>query len=233
MAKILVAGHGGHMWNALRTLLVSEFHDVEEVQDGRAALQAYVQGRPDIVVLDVTLPLLGGYDVCREIRRGDPSTAILFLSEKRGESDKVLGLELGADDYATIPCGLPELRARVNALLRRRGTPRLETCEQGLVFRLGRYVVNGRELALHDGRGRQIGISRHEYALLRYFTTHPNEIARRKELLNFAWGHDFFAYSRTVDTHVCTLRRKIRGCGCAIETVCGVGYRLRHRESAA
>ena len=232
MAKILVAGPSNSTRNAVRTLLESEFHDVEEVRDGRSAVQAYLQGSPDVVVLDVSLPLLGGYDVCREIRRSDPSTGILFLSEKRDESDKVLALELGADDYVTVPFGPSELRARLNALLRRRGTPRRDRCERGLVFKLGRYTVDGRELALLDGRRRQVGITEREYALLRYFTTHANEIARRRDLLAFAWGHGF-AYSRTVDTHICALRRKIAGCGCAIETVCGVGYRFRRTESAA
>lgn len=233
MARILVAGLARRTRNAVRTLLASEYHEVDEAQDGRAALQFYAQCRPDLVVLDSMLPSVSGFDVCREIRRDDPATAILFLSEKRAESDKVLGLELGADDYVTIPFGLAELRARVNALLRRRGALRREACATGQVFRLGCYTVNGRQLALFDGKGRQVGINQREYALLRYFTNHPNEVARRRELLDYAWGKGFFAYSRTVDTHVCQLRRKIAGCGWKIETVCGLGYRLRLPGSAA
>lgn len=233
MAKILVAGQTNQTRQALRTLFVSGGHDVEEVQDGHGALRAYVLKRPDVVVLDVDLPTLTGYEVCREIRRGDPSTAILFLSERGAESDKVLGLELGADDYLVVPFGLCELRARVNALLRRREASAAGARNPGQVFRLGRYTVNGRELVLHCGGRAQVGISEHEYALLRYFATHPNEVARRRELLEYAWGRGVFSYSRTIDTHVCTLRRKIAGCGCRIETVCGVGYRLRLSESAA
>lgn len=233
MAKILIAGQSDRTRQVLRTLLAPGGHDVEEVRDGRDAWRAYVLNRPDVVVLDVVLPSLGGYDVCREIRRGDSMTAILFLSDRGEESDKVLGLELGADDYVTVPFGLCELRARVNALLRRRGASNFGSCNPGLVFGLGRYTVNGRELVLDCGGRAQVGISEHEYALLQYFTSHPNEVARRRDLLEFAWGRGVFSYSRTIDTHVCTLRRKIAGSGCRIETVCGVGYRLRLSESAA
>lgn len=233
MAKILVAEPDPDVRKSVRALLETEFHDVDVARNGEQALHAYMMGQPDLVVLGVRMPILGGHEVCRRIRMGDARTPLMFLSKKSGESDRVLGLELGADDYLPIPFGGAEFLARVKALLRRGRTADPEGTTPDTVFRLGSFMVNGRELALSDGGGRRVDISLREYALLRYFTTHPNEVALRRELLEYAWGKGVYAYSRTIDTHVCTLRRKIAGCGWHIETVSGLGYRLRLEVPAA
>ncbi len=233
MAKILVAEPDSDVRESVRALLEAEFHDVDVARNGEQALHAYMLGHPDLVVLGVAMPVLGGHDVCRRIRIGDVGTPLLFLSKKSSEPDRVLGLELGADDYMPIPFGTAELLARVKALLRRKGAGGTGGAAPDSVFRFGCFTVNGRELALCDAGGRRVAINLHEYALLRYFTTHPNEVALRRELLEYAWGKGVYAYSRTIDTHVCTLRRKIAGCGWRIETVSGLGYRLRLPAPAA
>lgn len=227
MAKILVAEDDAAVRDGIKALLEAEFNQVLVATDGDEALERYRAERPQLIVLDVMMPRRNGFEVCREIRITDTQTPILFLSAKGEEADKVLGLGLGADDYLAKPFGAHELLARVGALLRRAAPRRALPSNLPTVFRFGKFLVRGRELALIDARGHRIDISSREYALLQYFTAHPNEVLNRRELLDYVWGQGAFTYSRTIDTHICTLRRKIEKSGWCIETILGVGYRLR------
>lgn len=233
MAKILVAAAGRTVGNELKALLQGARFEVFEAGDGEGAIRRYRLHRPDIALLDADLPGVGGADVVRRIRREDADTGLVLFAARSDEMSRALGLELGADDYVLRPFGRHELVARLNAVLRRR----IASCRQQEsdtpAFRLGRCQVDGRELAVLAPDGLRTGLTAREYALLRYFSAHPNEVARRAELFDYAWGKGAYVFSRTLDTHVCTLRRKIAGSGWSIETVSGMGYRLRTAETAA
>lgn len=233
MARILVAEDARAVREGIREILEAECHEVLEAEDGCEAFRAYALERPDLLVLDVAMPRLGGLEVCRRVRSSDAATPILLLSAKAGESDKVLGLGLGADDYVAKPFGMNELVARVNALLRRVAAVRGAGAPVGDVFPFGRWRVRESELALVDELGRRTDLTPREYAVIRYFATHPNEVVRRRALFDYAWGVGSYVYSRTLDMHVCAIRRKMAGCGWRIETVTGLGYRLRVPDTAA
>lgn len=233
MARILVAAAERTVGGDLRALLQSARFEVFEAHDGEESVRQYRLCGPDLVLLDADLPGVGGTDVVRRIRREDADTGLVLFSARSDEMSRALGLELGADDYVARPFGRHELVARLNAVLRRRDVSRRHLDRDAPAFRLGRCQVNGRELAVLAPDGLRIGLTAREYALLRYFSAHPNEVARRVELFDYAWGKGAYVFSRTLDTHVCALRRKIAGSGWRIETVSGMGYRLRTTETAA
>ena len=233
MARILVAAVGRTVAGDLKALLQDARFEVCEAGDGQETFRRYQLERPDLVLLDADLTGLDGADVVRRIRREDSDTGIVLFSARSDELTRTLGLELGADDYVARPFGRHELIARLNAVLRRRDVSRRRPGADGTAFDLGTWRVNGRELAVHAPDGGRIDLTPREYALLRYFSAHPNEVARRADLFDYAWGRGAYVFSRTLDTHVCTLRRKIAGSGWRIETVSGMGYRLRTADSAA
>lgn len=233
MANILVATSVRTVGMDLKALLQGARDEVYEAWDGEETIRRYQLQRPDLVLTDADLSVMSGLDVVRRIRREDPDTGIVLFSARSDEMTRALGLELGADDFVTRPFGRHELLARLHAVLRRRDISRLRQKTQGAGFSLGRYRVSGHELALFSPDGLRTGLTAREYALLRYFSAHPNEIARRSDLFDYAWGQGAYVFSRTLDTHVCTLRRKIAGCGWRIETISGMGYRLRTAETAA
>lgn len=222
MADILVVEDTQALREGVKALLETEFHTVREAATGMEAVGEYARKRPDLVMLDVMLPEKSGYDVCREIRREDGATPILMVSAKGEEADKVLGLGLGADDYLAKPYGMRELLARVEALLRR------GRHEPGAVmtFRFGNATVNGRQLVLIDRRGRRVELTAREFSLLQVFNSHRDEVLSREQLLNHAWGKGVYQHTRTLDTRICTLRKKIRDTGWMIDAVIGEGYRL-------
>jgi two-component system alkaline phosphatase synthesis response regulator PhoP len=194
---------------------------VESAADGEAALEAVRRLQPALVVLDVMLPKLDGFEVCRRLRAADDPLAIIMLTARDEDIDKILGLELGADDYLTKPFNPRELVARVKAILRR--ADRL--AQPGAVIHIGDLGIDParREVRLHD---RVLDLRTQEFELLLILAGQPGRVFTREQLLQQAWGFDFYGQTRTVDVHIAHLRKKLAGSTVAIETVMGVGYKL-------
>jgi two-component system alkaline phosphatase synthesis response regulator PhoP len=200
--------------------------DVEIAGSGDTALKSVTEDTPDLVILDLNLPVLNGVEVCR-ILRGRPETAkmpIIMLTARSTESDRIAGLDVGADDYITKPFSLRELAARVRAVLRRRsdGAER-----DGItpVYRGKHIVADFDAVAVHVD-GEPIRLTRREFELLRYLVTNRNRVLSRDRLLDRVWGYDQVIETRSVDVHVGRLRGKLRTAGQQIETVVGLGYRF-------
>ncbi len=199
---------------------------VRAVADGAAAVKAYEEKRPDVMILDVMMPKMSGWDVVTEIRRRDRAVPILMLSARTSENDKVTGLGLGADDYLTKPFGLAELRARVAALLRRAGVSAASRPDDD-EFSFGSFRVSVPRAVLVASDGRETGLTQLELGILRFLAAHPGEIVARESLLNGLWGVSYNGTSRTIDTRIVSLRQKLGADGVRIETVYGAGYRYR------
>jgi DNA-binding response OmpR family regulator len=192
-------------------------------RDGEEAIQLWRRHRPDLVLLDVMLPKRDGWDVLREMRREDPDTRVLILSAKDQETDKVLGLELGADDYVTKPFSLPELLARIRAALRRVRRQAAATL-QGF----GRVMIDvaARRVSV---LGAPVELTAREFDLLVHFVTHPGRAFTREQLMHSVWGPEHFGTARTVDNFVARLRTKLEtkpDHPRHFETVRGIGYRF-------
>ena len=202
--------------------LVREGFRIASVMDGEAALEAVERLHPSLVVLDVMLPKLDGFEVCRRLRASQAETAILMLTARDEDIDKILGLEMGADDYLTKPFNPRELVARVKAILRR--GERKESDPHKLV-RIGELVIDParREARLSDST---LDLRTQEFDLLLTLAEHRGLVLSREQILQKAWGFDFYGQTRTVDVHVAHLRRKMEGSSVKIETVTGVGYKL-------
>ena len=205
-----------------RMYLDREGFRTHAVKDGPSALEAVSRDRPALVVLDVMLPKLDGFEVCRRLRAANDPTAILMLTARDEDIDKILGLELGADDYLTKPFNPRELVARVKAILRR--GERKES-GAGKVIHIGDLVIDParREARLES---RTLDLRTQEFDLLLTFAEHRGLVLSREQILQKAWGFDFYGQTRTVDVHVAHLRRKIEGSRAKIETITGVGYKL-------
>ena len=220
MATILIVDDEPAIVELARLYLEQDGFRVEAATSGPAALEAVEQRRPDLVILDVMLPGLDGFGVCRELRkRGD--TPILMLTARADDTDKIVGLELGADDYLTKPFNPRELSARVKAILRRsqageRPTRVLELA--GL-----RVDLERREVTVN---GQPVNLRTKEFGLLAALLENRGIVFERDRLLELVWGYDYFGETRTVDVHVMHLREKIAGSGAAIETIRGIGYKL-------
>lgn len=227
--KILIVEDDAHIRLGLEEVLKSEGYTVCSVNRGDAADEAVTREKPALIILDVMLPGLSGYDVCKKLRTRGVSTPILMLTAKGQEMDKVIGLELGADDYVTKPFGLKELLARVNALLRRTGSgdaskaPRNEE-----PFHIGPSQINPRtyEVTTH---GKTHTLTRKELELLQLFHLNPGVVLSREKLLNEVWGYEYYGTTRTLDQTIVQLRKKLGDSGSdarILQTVHGVGYRL-------
>ncbi|MFH1498906.1 MAG: response regulator transcription factor [Verrucomicrobiota bacterium] len=212
--------------------LESEGYDVVAASDGEQAVKLYPQNKYDLVILDVMMPKVSGYDVCRELRRVDPRIPVMLLTAKGEEIDKVVGLKLGADDYVTKPFGVQELLARVEALLRRSRAASLpgESVADTLppVFRLGAAEIDRKAHTVRRGDAAEETLTARELKLAETFARHAGEVLTRDELLNAVWGVDYFGTTRTLDQHVAQLRKKIEPAPespVTLVTVHGVGYR--------
>jgi DNA-binding response OmpR family regulator len=224
MADILVAEDYPATRSALRTLLKSAGHTVRFAVNGEEALAQVALKRPDLLLLDVMMPKKSGYDVCREIRKTDPALPILMLTARGGESDKVLGLSLGADDYLAKPFGMRELLARISALLRRAYAS--ETSGRtGEVFHVGGHTVDAARSVLVAPGGAETPLQPSELALLRLFAAHAGEVLTRERLLNEVWGTNYMGTTRTLDQRVAGIRKKLGADARVIETLYGRGYR--------
>jgi two-component system alkaline phosphatase synthesis response regulator PhoP len=195
---------------------------IQEAKDGEAALEAIARLQPALVVLDVMLPKLDGFEVCRRVRAENNSVAILMLTARDEDIDKILGLELGADDYLTKPFNPRELVARVKAILRR-GENRPTAADKPL--KLGELVIDPQRREARVA-SRLLDLRTQEFDLLLTLASQPGRVFTREQLLQMAWGFDFYGQTRTVDVHVAHLRKKLEGSSIKIETVTGVGYKL-------
>lgn len=204
-----------------RIYLEREGFRVESVGDGQAALLAVAGISPDLIVLDVMLPKLDGFEVCRQLRAEGNPVAILMLTARDEDIDKILGLELGADDYLTKPFNPRELVARVKAILRRDRKPASD--ERPIVLADLKIDPARREVCIEDWT---LDLRTQEFDLLLTLAGQPGRVFTREQLLQQAWGFDFYGQTRTVDVHVAHLRKKMADCSVKIETVTGVGYKL-------
>jgi DNA-binding response OmpR family regulator len=222
-SKVLVVDDEDHIVELARIYLTHERYEVEGVGDGSQALARFGQIKPDLVVLDIMLPGADGLEICKEIRK-QSQVPIIMLTARDEVTDKVVGLEVGADDYLTKPFHPQELVARAKALLRR---ARIEPDAPKLI-RAGKLEV---DLERHEVRHGQtkVQLRPKEFDLLALLSRHPGRVFQRSELLDLVWGYDFPGYTRTVDVHVQQLREKLAAAGVtdpSIQTVWGVGYRL-------
>jgi len=199
--------------------------EAETVGSGDVALKHVLDRPPDLIILDLNLPVVGGLEVCR-ILRARPNTSrvpIIMLTAKTSESDRVTGLDVGADDYVTKPFSLRELAARVRAVLRR-GKPDGSPAEAA-IYR-GKYLTADFDAVAVSVEGRAIRLTRREFELLRYLVENRNRVLSRDRLLERVWGYDRLIETRSVDVHVGRLRGKLGPVGRQIETVVGLGYRF-------
>ncbi len=232
-ARILIAEDDANIRLGLIATLESEGYDVTAASDGEQALKLYPKHKYDLVVLDVMMPRLSGYDVCRELRKADPRTPVMLLTAKGEEIDKVVGLKLGADDYVTKPFGVQELLARVEALLRRARATALPAARDAddlpTVFRLGTAEIDRKAHTVRrDGAAEAETLTARELKLAETFARHAGEVLARDALLNAVWGVGYFGTTRTLDQHVAQLRKKIEPAPespATLVTVHGVGYR--------
>lgn len=226
--KILVAEDDENIREGLIDALEMENYQVKGAINGREALKYYTQWQPDLLILDVMMPYKSGYDICREIRRGNPTIPIIMLTAKGEEIDKVVGLELGADDYITKPFGLRELMARISAVLRRSQNGNEQTAVDKDELTFAQVSIDVRKMR-GKCHGKDCDFSQKEIDILKYFISRPGEVVERNELLNAAWGPGFHGFTRTLDQHIVQLRKKIElnpQQPKHILTVYGIGYRF-------
>lgn len=233
--QILVVDDEAPIRELLSFNLKKSGYEVETAADGRTALQKAPEA--DLVLLDIMLPEVDGLEVCRQLK-ADPQTSgipIIMLTAKAEEIDRVLGLELGADDYVVKPFSMRELLARVKAVLRRSATASSagheEAREESLTIGGLRLDFSSYQAWLHDN---PIALTPKEYELLKLLVTNPGRAFTRDELLERIWGYEYYGDTRTVDVHIRHLRAKLKGAPAvsdAIETVRGVGYRFARRTA--
>jgi two-component system alkaline phosphatase synthesis response regulator PhoP len=221
-ARILVVEDDRAIATALEDDLRLEGYDVEVVGDGPSAIERASRSRFDLMLLDVMLPGRDGFEVCRELKRRGTDTTILLLTARGGESDKVLGLDLGADDYVTKPYSPKELRARIRMLLRRAAHSRPE------IVRFGVCELDFTRGELRRG-GKPVAVTPLEFKLLTLFVTRPGRVLTRRVLIDEAWGRDTAITERVVDNQIANLRKKIEPSPIApafLKSVRGIGYRF-------
>ena len=199
---------------------------IDVVSTGDAALKAVSERAPDLLILDLNLPVLGGLEVCR-ILRSRPATSrvpIIMVTARTSEGDRVVGLDVGADDYITKPFSLRELSARVRAALRR-GRPDDRAAQLSEIYR-GKHLTADFDTVSVTVNGAQVRLTRREFELLRYLVENRNRVLSRDRLLERVWGYERMVETRSVDVHVGRLRAKLGFAGQQIETVVGLGYRF-------
>jgi len=229
--KVLIVEDDRTLLEVLRYNLSKEGYEVLTAADGAAGLETARSTKPDLVILDVMLPKMDGYEVCRILRR-ETTVPIMMLTAKTEETDRVVGLEVGADDYVTKPFSMRELMARVRAMLRRAEMMKREAVSAGdgptRCFRVGEFEIDAARHKVSEG-GAVVDLSRMEFALLEFLARNHGQVFSRDQLLEKVWGYDFAGDTRTVDVHVSWLRRKIEADPARpkhLVTVRGVGYKF-------
>lgn len=225
--KVVVVEDDPHILLGLEEVLKSEGFEVITCPRGDQAVEAIARHSPALIVLDIMLPGRSGYDVCKELRTRKVATPILMLTAKSQEIDKVVGLDLGADDYVTKPFGVRELLARIHALLRRSAPPDA-TSDPGAPFQIGDAIIDPKTFQLRRGNAVE-GLTARELKLLQCFRAHAGEVLSRDRLLNEVWGYHYYGTTRTLDQVIVQLRKKLGDNGSEprhLLTLHGVGYRL-------
>lgn len=224
--KILIVEDDPHILLGLEEVLKGDGFEVAVCNRGDQAVEAAGKHRPGLIVLDVMLPGKSGYDICKELRGKKVATPILMLTAKGQEIDKVVGLDLGADDYVTKPFGVRELLARIHALLRRVVKPADAAADA--VFQIGCATIDPKTFQLQRGKVVE-ELTAKELKLLQLFHGHPGEVLSRDRLLNAVWGYNYYGTTRTLDQVIVQLRKKLGDNGSEpkhLLTVHGVGYKL-------
>ena len=231
--KILAVDDERHILELISYNLCEAGYDVQTVETGQGALEKAAAFGPDLILLDIMLPDLDGLQVCTQLKRapGTASIPVIMLTARGDEIDKVLGLEMGADDYVVKPFGVRELVARVKALLRRSGPKQQEEAQQmpeqlslcGITLDLTTYHASA--------NGQRLQLTLKEFELLRTLMQNKGRILNRDQLLNKVWGYEYFGETRTVDVHIRHLRQKLGALGQHIETVRGLGYMFNETET--
>ena len=222
--KILVVDDDKNICDLIGLYLKKEGYETFFAYDGEEAIEKFKSTSPDLIVLDIMLPKIDGIRVCREIR-AESNVPIIMLTAKGETFDKVLGLEMGADDYIVKPFEAKELSARIKAVLRRFEN-KADKADNGEVSLPGLYIsLNNYELRVQE---EEIDVPPKELELLYFLASHPNRVFTREQLLGEVWDFDYFGDSRTVDVHVKRLREKLEGVdeGWSLKTVWGVGYKF-------
>ena len=223
MLKILLVDDDPNIRQLVNLYLEKEGFEVAMAARGDDALKMFKESPPNLILLDIMLPGMDGWQVCREVRKLS-NIPIIMLTAKDETFDKVLGLELGADDYVAKPFDMKELVARIKAVSRRfqpSETPEKELAFPGLTVNINQYTVKY--------MGRELEMPPKELELLYFLASHPGMVFTREQLLEQVWGYDYFGDSRTVDVHVKRLREKLtegESLGWMIKTVWGVGYKF-------
>ena len=231
--KILLIEDEAGISMAVKDELEFEGYQVKHVEDGVMGLESILHDQPDLVVMDLMLPGKSGFEICREVRRRGVATPIIMLTARTQETDKVKGLDLGADDYVMKPFSLAELTARIRAVLRR--SEKANLAEEGSLncLRLGELRVDLKKHEVLKGKER-VELTHKEFQLLELLFKHPGEVISRDQILNSVWGEEVYVTHRTVDSHVATLRKKIEtepDQPQYILTVRGVGYKLNEKPT--
>lgn len=224
MKKILIVEDEKDMVTGLKFNLEARDYTVIVAYDGETGYQKALSEKPDLVILDIMLPKLNGYEVCKGLKKEIPDLPIIMLTAKSQESEIVTGLELGADDYITKPFSILELLARIKALFRRIKS----VSEIPEVHQFGDLEINFKKYEARK-KGKPIKLSPREYELLKWFIEREGEIVSRDELLNQVWGYDSFPNTRTIDAHIVKLRHKIENNPKQpklIVTIHGIGYKF-------
>jgi DNA-binding response OmpR family regulator len=224
MSRILVVEDDPAILRGLADNLKFESHEVLTATDGETGYRLLREKKPDLIILDLMLPKLSGYEICRKLRSEGLTIPILMLTARGEEADRVLGLDLGADDYVTKPFSVRELMARVRALLRRAHPPKALPDE----LRFDDVLVDFRRYEARKGR-RTLEMTRKEFGVLRLLASRAGEVITRDDLLNEVWGYENYPTTRTVDNHIALLRSKLEQDPSQprhLLTVHGVGYKF-------
>lgn len=221
---ILLVDDEQNIIDLARMYIEQEGYATASTNDGNSALMHILNDPPALVVLDLMLPGMDGWEVCRRVR-AESDVPIIMLTARDDDIDKIVGLELGADDYLTKPFNPRELVARIKAILRRSGRPEPESAGASAQITLGNLTIQpGRRTVLVNQR--PVNLRMKEFDLLMTFAENPGLVFSREKLLDLVWGYDFAGETRTVDVHIAHLRHKLAGMQAVIETVWGVGYKL-------
>lgn len=219
MSRILIVEDEPALLRGLEDNLKAETYEVITASDGETGLKLARETKPDLIVLDLMLPKVSGYEICQKLRQEGVTTPILILTARGEEADRVLGLDLGADDYVTKPFSVRELMARVRALLRRAQPSSGELRFEDVVIDFHSYTATK--------SGKTIEMTRKEFGILKYLSSRTGVVVSRDELLNEVWGYDAFPTTRTVDNHIAGIRAKLeQGEPKHLITVHGVGYKF-------
>ncbi|WP_431201117.1 response regulator [Bradyrhizobium betae] len=231
--RILIVDDEGHIREVIRVALKKAGMDVIEARDGKEALVRFAADRPDLIVLDIGMPEFDGLDVCREVRRNS-DVPILFLSARDEEIDRILGLEIGGDDYVTKPFSPRELVARVNVILRRLSPRNGDATAGPAALSQGGLLIDP-DQHVATFAGTPLKLTAIEFGILRAFLTRPTSVFNREQLMRAAYQLNIQVSDRTIDSHIRNIRAKLAALNCenVIETIHGVGFKLGRCEKEA